>query len=224
MCTLKWHRAADPFPAGWRPAVQRRTHHWTFYHHILIEWIGPVAEEWRPVVGWPYEVSSEGRVRRAARNGAHNTYAGRHLRATTDKDGYKIVTLCLDGETRTFKVHQLVCAAFVGPCPEDCDQVRHFDGNPANNVPGNLFWGTAQANAEDRKRHGRTPRGEKSYRAKLTNAQAKKLREDYAYHMAERDMIGFVRARRGFVKSLAKKYGLSIHGARTILAGRGYAG
>jgi hypothetical protein len=34
-------------------------------------------------------------------------------------------------------------------------QCRHLDGNPSNNRPDNLRWGTAKENAADMIRHGR---------------------------------------------------------------------
>ncbi|WP_248099523.1 HNH endonuclease signature motif containing protein [Corynebacterium kefirresidentii] len=46
------------------------------------------------------------------------------------------------------KVHRLVMAAFVGPCPDGME-VCHNDGNPANNYVGNLRYDTHQANYAD---------------------------------------------------------------------------
>lgn len=43
------------------------------------------------------------------------------------------------------KVHRLVCAAFIGPCP-DGYQVSHLDENPANNKVDNLAYVTCKEN------------------------------------------------------------------------------
>jgi hypothetical protein len=71
------------------------------------------------------------------------------------------------GNTTSRLVHHLVLEAFTGPCPPGL-QARHLDGNPANNRPGNLVWGTQSENEQDKVRHGTDNRGERSWRAKLT--------------------------------------------------------
>ncbi len=50
-------------------------------------------------------------------------------------------------------VHRLVCEAWHGPPPNEESIVLHLDGDPQNNTPQNLRWGTQQENAEDRERH-----------------------------------------------------------------------
>lgn len=44
-------------------------------------------------------------------------------------------------------------AAFAGPCPEGLE-VRHLDGDPANNRLTNLCYGTHSENVQDSLRHG----------------------------------------------------------------------
>lgn len=125
-----------------------------------------IPEEWRPVVGpfagWPYEVSSLGRVRRALTASApsHRTAPGRIMRPIVKSTGYLCVSLHRNNSRRQATVHALVCAAFHGAPKEAGMQVGHEDGNPRNNAVGNLRWVTAKQNAEDRNRHGRTVRGE----------------------------------------------------------------
>jgi hypothetical protein len=50
-------------------------------------------------------------------------------------------------------VHSLVILAFVGPRP-DGEQVRHLNGNPADNRLTNLAYGTQSQNQQDSLRHG----------------------------------------------------------------------
>ena len=172
------------------------------------------VEEWLAVEGFPYEVSSAGRVRRAA-GGSNNAKPGRILKGYVDKDGYSIVRLSRAGVVYDRKVHRLVCQAFHGA--SDLPEVRHLDGDPANNQPSNLAWGTAAQNAADRDGHGRTRRGESSGRAKLTTAQAAEIRASYATAVAGRQRVP-----RGWRERTARRYGLTTNGLSTIVAGRGY--
>lgn len=173
-----------------------------------------LACEWRPVAGFPYDVSSDGRVRRAT-GGSNNAKPGRVLKGYTDKNGYVIVALSKEGKVHYRKVHRLVCVAFHGT--SQLPEVRHLDGNPANNHQHNLAWGTQAQNAADRDAHGRTRRGALSPRAKLTEAQVQEVRAAYA-----QVRMGRKRVPRGWVMKTAPKYGMTVNGMRTVLAGRGY--
>jgi hypothetical protein len=114
-------------------------------------------ERWLPVPGYEglYEASSLGMVRsldRIVRTRGRGTRLspGRVLAFGTYDDGHKHVTFSRDGKTRTFTVHSVILAAFVGPRPEGM-QIRHFpDRDPANNRLDNLLYGTAKENMEDR--------------------------------------------------------------------------
>lgn len=97
-----------------------------------------LAEQWRPVAGFPYEVSDLGRVRNA-RN-------GRVLRPGRCKSGH--YTVALGG--RSQYVHRLVAAAFLGVCPAGLE-VRHRDDDGANNAIENLVYGTRSQNNRDKK-------------------------------------------------------------------------
>jgi hypothetical protein len=112
-----------------------------------------VSTGWREVAGFEgyYEVSSEGEVRSAMRRKGSK---GGVLKAGTTKDGYKLVSLWRDGRGLSCNVHRLVAAAFLGPCPAGME-VRHLDGDPANNVAANLRYGTSSENNWDIVAHGR---------------------------------------------------------------------
>lgn len=134
-------------------------------------------EEWRVIADAPdYAVSSFGRVRRETPG--HITAPGRIQKGAPRRDGYWWIMLRLaDGSRAARSVHQTVCRAFHGPPPFKGAQVAHLDGTRDNNRADNLRWKTAQGNAEDRERHGRTARGEKSAQAKLTEAQVREIRQ-----------------------------------------------
>ena len=110
-----------------------------------------------------YEVTRQGKVYSHGTN--WRGYGSRLLRQLPDEDGYPTVRLVLPtGKRKRFRVHRLVAECFLSPRPLG-KELRHLDGNKANNVPEILAWGTQAENAADRERHGRTSRGAKHSRA-----------------------------------------------------------
>jgi len=127
------------------------------------------CEKWLPVVGHKgYEVSDRGGVRSIPRTVTERTtgrvrnFSGHLLRPKLTR-GYHQVVLSVSGVRNLRYVHQLVCEAFNGQ--RTARDTRHLDGNPLNNTPQNLKWGTPQENANDRVLHGRTdrPRGPRNW-------------------------------------------------------------
>ena len=137
-----------------------------------------MTELWQPVVGYEglYEVSDQGRVKslpRLRRNGGITKE--RILRAT--KSGcYHLVSLHRDGKREAFRVHQLVAAAFLGPCPDGLI-VLHGSGGKTDNRPENLSYGTYSKNkGEDRVRDGTSAAGERHHTTKVTAEQVREIR------------------------------------------------
>src|SRR4051812_30143481 len=60
--------------------------------------------------------------------------------------GYMSISLSHDNIKVTKNVHRLICLAFHGEPPVSAMQVRHLDGNPENNTPDNLAWGSQEEN------------------------------------------------------------------------------
>lgn len=121
--------------------------------------------EWRPIPGYEgsYEVSDLGEVRSLDRlTDRGRNWRGRVMSPAPMPSGYQIVTLWRDGKQRTALVHRLVLEAFVGP-PAPGQEVRHYDGNPANNALENLAWGTHAENEADKIAHGTHPHASKTH-------------------------------------------------------------
>jgi hypothetical protein len=109
------------------------------------------AERWLPVPGWTcYEVSDHGRVRSMPRKGTK----GGLLIGSVSPDGYLQVQLHEPGRMRTYRRHQLVALAFLGPRPEGLE-VLHKDGDQLNNHASNLMHGTHRRNTQQRVEDGR---------------------------------------------------------------------
>ena len=96
----------------------------------------------------------------------------RELPASPSDNGYRTVKV---GGGQTIRLHTLMAETFVGPRPPGMG-VRHLDGNPGNNAPENLAWGTQKENGADTAVHGRTTRGGKNRHVKLTEAQAREIK------------------------------------------------
>lgn len=119
-------------------------------------------EEWRPIPGFEgaYEVSDLGRVRSLERHvrlvtrqagETRRRVSPRILRPGPSSTGHLSVAL---GKSNSKGVHTLVMRAFVGEPPQGME-VRHRDGNPANNCLFNLQYGTRSENNKDTTLHGR---------------------------------------------------------------------
>jgi hypothetical protein len=153
----------------------------------------------KPCPSFPgYSVTADGRVfthrkgemigRGGKRVKIDLAYA-RELFGTTASKGYTIVGIVVaERRSRPVGVHQLVADAFHGPRPSPAHQVRHLDGNPANNSASNLAWGTVAENAADRLRHGHYERGGRHHYAKLNEEQVRTLLERRAAGEKVRDL------------------------------------
>lgn len=112
------------------------------------------GEVWMPVPDYQesYQVSNQGRVKSLPRPGYRHRRP-RMLRLNPAHGGYRSVCLYRNAKQRRVAVHRLVLTAFIGPCPEG-HVACHRDGNPANNVVSNLYWGTPSENQLDNVRLG----------------------------------------------------------------------
>lgn len=97
-----------------------------------------MTEEWKPIKGLHYEVSSLGNVR--------NSESYKSIsQLDKNREGYIRVNLFSNGKKKRYFIHRLVAEAFI-PNPENKPQVNHKDGNKQNNELSNLEWVTNSEN------------------------------------------------------------------------------
>ncbi|WP_253278713.1 HNH endonuclease [Pseudomonas syringae group genomosp. 3] len=130
------------------------------------------------------------------------------LSQQTTIKGYKTVSIMLpNGKSRPVGVHQLVADAYHGARPDGL-VVRHLNGIPSDNAPGNLKYGTDAENSDDRKRHGTYLGGSNHHNSKLTGGQAVAIR---------------TKRRAGArVKDLAAEFSVSVSTIESIIYNRSY--
>lgn len=97
-------------------------------------------EEWKAIKDFPlYEVSSDGRIRKATTK--------RIKAPEISKTGYPTIRLsCGKAATgKHFNIHRIVAETFIDN-PNNYPCVNHIDGNKANNNVSNLEWCTYSHN------------------------------------------------------------------------------
>lgn len=117
------------------------------------------GEVWKAIPGFSgdYEASNLGRIRgverRVRRGSGWLAIPETILSPAVRASGHLMVSLSRGDSQRSVDVHKLVMLAFVGE-PPHLTEVRHLDGNHANNHLSNLRYGTRSENLHDAVRHG----------------------------------------------------------------------
>lgn len=128
-------------------------------------------EIWKPVPDYPaYEVSNFGRVK-SFKQGKQ-----RILKPIL-KYGYFYVMLYKVNKSKQISVHRLVAQLFI-PNLDNKPEINHIDGNKQNNHVSNLEWCTSSENERHAVVIGLIKRGEEHHKAKLTNQQARYIRDN----------------------------------------------
>ena len=170
-------------------------------------------ERWLPVVGYEglYEVSNRGRVRSLHRIVKHCRDKGEkrikgRMMALIKNQGYRTVKLHKDGEGKHFKVHRLVAAAFIGPCPEG-QEVLHGIAGILNNSVENLRYGTHSENMHDKKRDGTQPdwRGERGHFSKLTEQKVLRIRELLSAGVTQKEIAAQFSIHKDYVSHIKRR-------------------
>lgn len=144
-------------------------------------------EEWRQVKGYGglYEVSSEGRIKTARREGSQGGVLVPHCHR---KSRYPMINLCRDGKTRMEYIHRLVAEAFLGPCPPGYE-VDHINRARTDNHVGNLRYVPKELN---KRLAGHAAIGYKDGVpvSRVENATTISLITGIAYHTVRRRLKG----------------------------------
>jgi len=123
-----------------------------------------------PVSAAPgYFVTRDGRVFTDRVSTRHRRGGLREVGQSTSGRGYPYVRMVISGRWTAVPVHRLVATTFLPPPAEGQTVVRHLNGDPGDNRPDNLAWGTQADNMADCIRHGRTLKGMKNPNAKLND-------------------------------------------------------
>jgi hypothetical protein len=93
---------------------------------------GSPGEVWKGLIGWPYEVSNLGHIRRK--------HAKRLILPYWDKQGFGSVTMKRGPYATEFYLDSIIAAVWTSK-PIDGARPLHIDGLPWNNWPTNLMWG-----------------------------------------------------------------------------------
>jgi hypothetical protein len=129
-----------------------------------------------------YEVTRDGRVFSVDHN--WRGQGRRELTQEPNAHGYPSVRLTINGKRTRLAVHRLVAWHYLPHRPDPLHEIRHLNGDKTDNRAENLAWGTRKENAEDRRQHGRTSRGQRHSEAIKASAQAEGVR---AYRQKQRE-------------------------------------
>lgn len=113
-------------------------------YNLSVEIEGVIyVEEWRSVDGFEglYEISSFGRVKSLARKYNDGRVVSDFIRKSARSNGYRNITLTLNGVHYGFGIHVLVARTFLKN-PDSKRTVNHEDGIKHNNHVSNLSWAT----------------------------------------------------------------------------------
>lgn len=163
---------------------------------------------WKLIPGFSrrYEASSLGRIRCIQAGKGYSKYV-RMINPFRTKVGYLYCAIW-DGKKRQHKgVHQLVAAAFLGPCPEGCE-VNHKNRDKTDNRPENLEYISHAENLRHARQNGNwsPPKGSQVAISKLTSADVLIIRQMLLQGMTER--------------AIAQKYSVSSPTIHYIKAGK----
>lgn len=139
--------------------------------------------DWKPIEGWDgYEVSDAGVVRSWKKcRRTPDDVLPRHIVPWQLPNGYLVIRMKNRRQKASAYIHHLVAEHFIGPRPEGAE-VAHWDGDKLNNAVINLRYATPKENGADTVRQGASQRGERHYKATITNDRAIEIKSFVGSH------------------------------------------
>ncbi|MBQ4495042.1 MAG: NUMOD4 motif-containing HNH endonuclease [Selenomonadaceae bacterium] len=173
------------------------------FYPLTLENLDGELWKWIPNYEGLYQVSTFGRVKSFKRY-----QEGKILKPQLFNGGYLYSNFNNNGKQEHFLVHRLVAGTFI-PNPKGKREVNHRDGHKLNCYVSNLEWVTSSENQCHAFYIGLqfAPQGEERFGAKLTNEQARYIRENTDGLTA---------------KQLAKKFSVCIKTISDIQMGKKY--
>jgi hypothetical protein len=137
--------------------------------------------------------------------------------------GYLRVSLADGTRTIGCRIHRLVLAAFVGPCPAG-HEGSHINGQPADNRLENLRWETRAANMAQLRAHGTLAAGDRH----SSRTRPESVRRGERHHSAKLTATAVAAIRDGAAagqthQALAERFGVSDSQVWRIVHGSGWA-
>ena len=121
-------------------------------------------------LGDNYIISDEGIIKNIATDRVINPWL--------NNNGYRYVTLNLEGTRKNYRVHRLVAEKFI-PNPNNLPQVNHKDGNKQNNEIDNLEWCDSSYNVQHAIKQGLILLGVNNKRSKLSQEDVDYIKQHY---------------------------------------------
>lgn len=138
-------------------------------------------EIWKPIPDCDgYFASNKGRIKNENTKTIFKNYI--------NNKGYAKISIIDGGIRKTKSVSRLVASAFHGK--NDKKMVLHTNGNPADNRPENLRYGTAKENYDDARKHGTNSKGNNHGRSILKESDIQNIRNEYSSGNATYKEIG----------------------------------